>query len=206
MINDYIVASMYTPRYKHYARDLKGDLDRLGIPYEIERYEDTGSYVSNHLLKPAHMQKMLRESGKDILWVDVDSRVHGTFDYLDNEFTGDVGAVMFERNAYGVKHARKHIPYATMCTATMYLRATEGVRSLIDEWVATLSPREDAVSIIQYDWNLLFREKAEGYGVTFEELPFEYCWVESGDAEHNKQMKTISPIIEQFYANVVMRK
>ena len=205
-MNDYIVTSMYTPKYKHYAHDLKFDLERLGIPFHIERYEDTGSYVGNHLLKPKHIHKMVVEQGRNILWVDVDSRVHGKFDYLNNEFTGDVGAVMFENNACGTQSAREIIPYATMCTATMYLRSTEGVRSLIDEWVATLAPSGDAVSIIQYDWNLLFREKAEGYGVTFEKLPFEYCWVQSGDEEHNAEMEVISPIIEQFYANVVMRK
>lgn len=203
--NNYIIISMLTPKYRDYANDLKADLDSLGLPYLIEEYEDTGDYVGNHLLKPLHIQKMLKELKSDILWLDVDCRVHGALDYIDNEFKGDVGAVMFKNNLRGTRKKPQMIPFPNMCTATMYLRNKEVVNALVDTWVENLNPVEDAVSIVQFDWNNLFRMAQSVTNITFEELPFEYCWVWSGDEENNMKFENTKPIIEQYAASVVFR-
>ena len=196
-----MVVSLFTPKYQAYADNLKQDLDQFGIKYDVQEYPDQGDYISNHLLKPEHIQRMLVEGETDSLWLDIDSRVHAPFDYIDKEFKGDIGAVMFKNNHCGSRKNPQKILYPTMCTATMYLRNIQPVRDLVDTWEENLNPQKDDCSLVQYDWNKLVLPVIEKGEIIFEELPFPYCWVDSGDAEKMKLLKTTKPIVEQYYAN-----
>ena len=65
-----------TTFYKDAACRLRGACVSLGIPHIIERRESAGSWLQNVHLKPFFIRDVHRELGS-VLWVDVDSGLHG---------------------------------------------------------------------------------------------------------------------------------
>jgi hypothetical protein len=74
--------------YSDHAVRLKGQLEALGIPYDIREKKSLGSYQKNCLSKPDFIYKLLIEKQKPIVWLDIDSDVRKRLAVFD-QFNGN---------------------------------------------------------------------------------------------------------------------
>ena len=61
--------------WREHAVQLTADCRTLGLPFEIGRLPDLGSWVANCAQKPAYIRDMLRELSAPVLWIDADARI-----------------------------------------------------------------------------------------------------------------------------------
>lgn len=70
-----IVIGYYTDSYRDYARTLWDDLKALGLPHDLTRMNDCGTYEANVRMKPHVILSMLHHHKSPVLYVDVDARI-----------------------------------------------------------------------------------------------------------------------------------
>jgi len=72
-----IVISYYTPNndYPKFAKNLKENLDRLGIHYEILRVESAGSRKKNINLRWKILKEAMDKFNSPLLYLDIDSEI-----------------------------------------------------------------------------------------------------------------------------------
>jgi len=68
------------PYYKECAISLERDLSQLGIESEIEEKNNLGFYWKNTLQKPEFILNKVMKHQRDLVWIDVDTRI---FSYPD---------------------------------------------------------------------------------------------------------------------------
>ena len=61
--------------YKECANTLRRDLSQLGIESEIEEKNNLGFYWKNTLQKPEFILNKLNKHQRDLVWIDVDTRI-----------------------------------------------------------------------------------------------------------------------------------
>lgn len=73
-----VICSLYTPNWEYpiWAKKLAGNCETLKLDYNICGYEDTKSYLKNCRLKPNHIQKVMKECDRPVLWIDVDGSIY----------------------------------------------------------------------------------------------------------------------------------
>lgn len=136
-----LVVSYYTPgtAYEDKARQLAGDLRRLGLRGRIEPIASRGSWVENCAMKAGFIRRVWREQGGPILWLDADARLRRPLRELDGE-TADLAVV--RRRGW------------SFYTGQIFFGPGPGAGLLLDRWCAycEASPQVwDQVSL-GYSW------------------------------------------------------
>ncbi len=119
----YIVIAYHTDdeRYNGYAETLLASLRRFDLPYDVVTVPPLGSWLkgTNHKSSfIAQMQKRYPE--RDLLYVDADSAFKARPVLFDEPYPHDIG--VFLR------------PGRELHAATIYLRANENTRMLVQRW------------------------------------------------------------------------
>lgn len=72
------ICSLYTPNWEYpaFAEKLAKNCEELNLNYNICGYEDTGSYLRNCRLKPNHIQSVMEDLNRPLLWIDVDGSIY----------------------------------------------------------------------------------------------------------------------------------
>ena len=102
-MNKPLLISYYTGDgyYKKCSDDLKDMCDSLSIDIEIEKVKDLGNYWKNTLYKPVYILEKIKEKKRDIIWIDVDTRIKKypdcfkkwNSDLLFSSHTGDLQGI-----------------------------------------------------------------------------------------------------------------
>lgn len=61
--------------YDKCADILKNDLYKMGIPFNIEKVQDRGTYWKNTLYKPSFILENIKKYKRDLIWIDVDTKI-----------------------------------------------------------------------------------------------------------------------------------
>ena len=134
------------PVYNEHAIRLVESLVRLGIPYEIEKIEDRGSWVLNCGYKPQFIQKHILMGDCPVVYVDIDAVFHSV-----PEFTGHVGAHLFRGKE--------------ILSGTLYFDSSMEARKVLSDWI--LAQAQDPLA-----WDQKNLQKVLG---DFVNLPASYC-------------------------------
>ena len=113
--------SYYTndPYYRSCANNLRLSCEKLNIPIIIDNLEGLGSYWKNTLLKPSYILNKLKELKKDLIWIDVDTRINEypdcfkiwECDILAASHTGDLHGI--KASPIGIKYNDRSIDLIT---------------------------------------------------------------------------------------------
>lgn len=74
MVPGLIVTSFWTPNweYEQHAQRMREECRRLGVPIDIRKRPNTGTYLGNCRQKPEHIREVMEELDRPLLWIDVD--------------------------------------------------------------------------------------------------------------------------------------
>ncbi|MGP1271860.1 MAG: class I SAM-dependent methyltransferase [Phycisphaerales bacterium] len=117
-----LIVSYYTEGtpYEDEARALVQTLDALGLDYRLEALPARGSWIENCGRKARVIQRAWRESGRGVLWLDADARMHAAPRLLADT-DADFAIRCFHGWAFG--------------TGTCYFNQTPLAGLLLDDWL-----------------------------------------------------------------------
>lgn len=121
-----LVVSYYTvgTGYEAEARQLIASLDALGLEHRVEALPVSGSWIENCGRKARVIQRAWRETGRPVLWLDADARVHSPPALLA-ETPADFAIRCFHGWAFG--------------TGTVFFARTPLAGMLLDDWTHRVS-------------------------------------------------------------------
>lgn len=133
----WIVTAYYTPKYQKHANRLVESLERFNIPNDVCLVSDLGDWYKNTQFKPVFLQQMLeKHAPKSIVYVDVDAEFLSYPSYFDELDLLDINIAVHILDHS--KYRRKGIP-SEMLSGTIFLKNTEEVRIITNEWRKELS-------------------------------------------------------------------
>jgi hypothetical protein len=160
--------------YSRSAARLRTRLTGLEVPHDIVELPSQGSYRANCLAKPGFILDQLRKTAAPLVWLDVDSVVHGPLDIFDSFVAGghDVGAATRSYDVNGLQ------------STPLYFAPTPGALQLLEDWSEAaqwlLTAEETATDHEALVW--VFPAAAETLAVGW--LGPEYCaWPGTSDAQ-----------------------
>ena len=110
--NNPILISYYTgdQYYERCSNNLKKSCDNLGIPIVIENIRSLGSYWKNTLQKPSFILKKMEEFKKDVIWIDVDTKIN-QYPECFKKWNSDIILATHTGNLHGIKASPIGIKY-----------------------------------------------------------------------------------------------
>ena len=110
--NNPILISYYTgdQYYERCSNNLKKSCDNLGIPIVIENIQSLGSYWKNTLQKPSFILKKMEEFKKDVIWIDVDTKIN-QYPECFKKWNSDIILATHTGNLHGIKASPIGIKY-----------------------------------------------------------------------------------------------
>lgn len=160
-----LVVSFYTPDYTEHAERLKKSCRAFDIPYHIEAVDDLGRWAENCAEKGPFVLKMLRSTGRPVLWVDADGEVRRPLDDLALWLDGADFAAHAETMG---KDNKKPWHFRS---GTVFFRPTQSGILLCEEWAkrCLADPRKWDQYHLQEAWHAVDRSISTAW------LPVEYC-------------------------------
>ena len=129
--------------YSDHGKRLIDECKYLKLRYDITEKESTGDYRLNCLSKPKYILDKLDEKQEDLLWLDVDSKIHKE-PVRFNDINGDIGFATSNGNLSGMK------------ASPIFLKNNEKSRMFVKTWIkATLNILENDIS--KFDHEPLFQ-------------------------------------------------
>jgi hypothetical protein len=118
-ISDPVGSNFYTSKFEQ----LVSKVDSLGYDYIFYKYESDRNYFQNCCFKPYFIQKMIRETGKNVLWLDGDTILKSDLDQLMNKNKSfDLGLVSYSSSM------------DCFVASPIYFVNSEVTNSIIDRW------------------------------------------------------------------------
>jgi hypothetical protein len=110
--NNPILISYYTgdQYYERCSNNLKKWCEDLGIPIIIENIPSLGSYWKNTLQKPSFILKKMEEFKKDVIWIDVDTKIN-QYPECFRKWDSDIILATHTGNLHGIKASPIGIKY-----------------------------------------------------------------------------------------------
>lgn len=74
MVPGLILTSFWTPNweYERHAQRLREECRQLGVPTEIRKRPNVGTYLGNCRQKPEHLREVMTDLDRPLFWLDVD--------------------------------------------------------------------------------------------------------------------------------------
>jgi glycosyltransferase involved in cell wall biosynthesis len=121
--NDIIYVSMFTENtpYEEEVKILKSSLDKFGLPYEIVKLRNQGSWEKNTQMKPSVLKSVMDKYNKDVVWIDADAEI------LENP------ELFYKLNCDMSFHHLKE--WDEKMTGTMYFKNNLISREVINKWI-----------------------------------------------------------------------
>ena len=118
-ISDPVGSNFYTQKFD----DLVRKVDSLGYDYIFYKYDSDRNYFQNCCYKPYFIQKMIRETCKNVLWLDGDTILKSDLDQLMNKSKSfDLGLVSYSSSM------------DCFVASPIYFVNTEVSNLIIDRW------------------------------------------------------------------------
>jgi len=110
--NNPILISYYTgdQYYEKCSNNLKRLCNNLGIPIMIENTQSLGSYWKNTLQKPSFILKKIEELKRDVIWIDVDTKIN-EYPECFKSWDTDIILATHTGNLHGIKASPIGIKY-----------------------------------------------------------------------------------------------
>lgn len=110
--NNPILISYYTgdPYYGLCSDNLKKSCEHLKIPIVIENIQNLGSYWENTLQKPSFILKKIEEFKKDVIWIDVDTKIN-QYPECFKKWDSDIILASHTGDLHGIKASPIGIKY-----------------------------------------------------------------------------------------------
>jgi hypothetical protein len=118
-ISDPVGSNFYSEKF----RTLLDKVDQLGLDYIFCKYESDRNYYQNCCYKPYFIKTLIKETGKNVIWVDGDTILKNGFSSLnrkDKEF--DMGLVSYTGSM------------DSFVASPVYFKNTEVSNTIIDHW------------------------------------------------------------------------
>jgi hypothetical protein len=112
--------------YSDHGKRLIDECEALGLRYDIAEKESIGDYRLNCLSKPQYILDKLDEKQEDLLWLDVDSKLHSE-PVEFNDMNSDIGFTTSNGNLSGMK------------ASPIFLKNNENSRMFIKTWIKSTS-------------------------------------------------------------------
>jgi len=170
-----LVVSFYTTDgYEEiYKSSLEFGLRRFGLEHDVEAVAPFDSWYSATRYKAEFIQRKLCEHpDRDILWLDVDSRIVAYPALFDDWNCADVGVHKIDWSLYsGISRNDTELD-----SAVMYFRNNSAVRSLLKRWIEINKERAQRNDILEQR-NLDDALQELNTVVSVVQLPAEYCCI-----------------------------
>lgn len=156
-----LFVSFYTPTYAGEAAELIRSLGVFGLGSDVRAVPDFGSWERNCGHKPEFLAGLRVEyPGIPLVWVDADARVIRRPELFDG-LTADFAA--------------HWLGSTELLSGTLYFADTRAGNELLSAWA-------DACRKAPGDWDQLVLQRTMHAvpGLTIEQLPPEYTWIDGG--------------------------
>jgi hypothetical protein len=175
-----LFVNCYTAKYAKTAERLVESLEKLGLDYVSEEYEDRGSWEANCQYKAEFIYEMWMVYGQ-VVWLDADCvvRKEPTIFY---DMRSDI--------------AFHHYRGKEVLSGTLFFNDTDGAEKILKAWIAKNKERPNV-----WDQKNL-QEVLKGTDVDITYLPPEYCCIFDLTPLHYGK---IDPVIEHFQASRVLK-
>jgi len=167
----------HTPNYAGNAERLMESLDGFGLDYEVEVYEDRGSWVDNCAYKAEFIYEMHQRHGR-VVWLDADCVVRKE-PALFKSLNADVAFHRFKGKE--------------LLSGTLFFNDTEGAEKLINSWVRRNKEKPGVWDQKNLDDAVKGLPELE-----ISILPPEYCFIFDLSKSHYGKL---DPVIEHFQAS-----
>lgn len=99
-------------------------INALGYDYIIHNYKSDRNYFQNCCYKPVFIDKILKETGKNIVWIDGDTNLKNDMgDFVSTEKEFDLGLVTYNGDING------------FVASPLFIRNTEPAKKIIETWM-----------------------------------------------------------------------
>jgi hypothetical protein len=118
-ISDPVGSNFYTQRFEELIQKVVS----LGYDYIFYKYESDRNYFQNCCFKPYFIHKIIKETGKNVIWLDGDTILKSDLDQLINKDKSfDLGLVSYSSSM------------DCFVASPIYFVNTEITNSIVDQW------------------------------------------------------------------------
>jgi hypothetical protein len=111
--------------YSKSVHSLVNTVDRLGYDYIFHQYECDRNYFQNCCYKPVFIEKILKETGKNLIWIDGDTSLKNGIDsFFNGPSNYDIGLVSYNGQITG------------FVASPIFFVNTDTSRDLISKWAS----------------------------------------------------------------------
>ena len=157
-LNDYIVVSFYTERYKEVVQDLIRSLTLFELPFDVEPRKSVGSWVGNLNQKQVFILEKLQQYERPIVWLDADAEVKRypvLFDFIEEDI--------------GVFYLGKWLQ-----SSTIFFNNNDTVIEIVREWIE--KGKESDIMDQNHLQDIINKRYLENKMTLFN-LPASYCYM-----------------------------
>ena len=150
-ISDPPGTSFYSSRFQ----SLINRVESLGYDYIFYHYASDRNYFQNCCFKPYFIQSMIRETNKNVLWIDGDTFLKSNLDQLMNKNKNfDLGIVSYSNSM------------DSFVASPIYFVNTEVTNLIVDSWEKNCTEKEkneggdnnSRTKLVQYIYNNYFTQ------------------------------------------------
>ncbi len=184
-----MVVSFYTRNtgYEKEAKRLIRELHLFGLEHDIQGIQSLGSWQANTQYKAKVIAGMLEKySGRDILWLDVDSSIY-QYPHVFDDADFDLGVHKID----WAKYTNGHRTDVQLANAVIYLRNIRVVKQFINAWVKL---NEQYPNRIEMQTMAEMLDKWEDK-LVYRNIPASYCQI------YDMMASEGYPVIEQRQAS-----
>lgn len=192
----FTITSFYTKNtpYEDLALELEHNLIHLDTPVSFNILPELSldNWTKNTNLKSKVIKEMLDNDYNDIVFVDVDAKIH-QYPSLFNEIPEEYDCALFFLD--WEDWYRNGTDRLELCTGTMFFRNNDICKRLVQRWYEEGNSPNNCVN----DQRVLAKVLEEFPELKIFRLPYEYCWINSLPNENTPFVKRPKNVVIEHF-------